>query len=90
MKIKFVLLIVFFYSGQNISCLSAEVLTLEYYPDSRGVRQARVRNAPRLGLVVSGGSARGIVHIGVIKALEQSGLKFDMILGTSMGSIVGD
>jgi NTE family protein len=41
------------------------------------------------GLVLSGGGARGIAHAGVIKALEEFGLKFSVIAGTSAGSIVG-
>jgi NTE family protein len=41
------------------------------------------------GLVLSGGGARGVAHIGVIKALEEIGVKIDMISGTSAGSIVG-
>lgn len=42
-----------------------------------------------VGLVLSGGGARGIAHIGVIKALEENGIPVDYITGTSMGSIVG-
>ncbi len=44
---------------------------------------------PKLGLVLSGGGARGIAHIGVIKVLEKEGIRPDVITGTSMGSIVG-
>lgn len=43
----------------------------------------------KIGLVLSGGGARGIAHIGVIKALEELGVKFDSISGTSFGAIVG-
>ncbi len=43
----------------------------------------------RLGLALSGGGARGIAHIGVIKALEELGLRFSCVSGTSAGSIVG-
>jgi NTE family protein len=41
------------------------------------------------GLVLSGGGARGIAHIGVLKALEEMDIRFDRISGTSAGSIVG-
>jgi NTE family protein len=41
------------------------------------------------GLVLSGGGARGICHLGVIKALEEFGVKIDYISGTSAGSITG-
>ncbi len=44
---------------------------------------------PRIGLVLSGGGAKGIAHIGVLRVIEESGLKVDYITGTSMGSIVG-
>lgn len=44
---------------------------------------------PKLGLVLSGGGAKGMAHIGVIKAMEDAGLYPDYITGTSMGSIIG-
>jgi len=47
------------------------------------------QNKPKLGLVLSGGGAKGMAHIGVIKAMEQAGLRPDYIAGTSMGAIVG-
>ncbi len=43
----------------------------------------------KYGLVLSGGGARGISHIGVLKALDEIGLKFHRLAGTSAGSIVG-
>lgn len=42
-----------------------------------------------VGLVLSGGGAKGIAHIGVIKALEENNIPIDYITGTSMGAIVG-
>ena len=42
-----------------------------------------------VGLVLSGGGAKGIAHIGVIQALEENGIPIDYIVGTSMGAIVG-
>lgn len=44
---------------------------------------------PRIGLVLSGGGARGIAHIGVLKVLEEMRIPIDCIAGTSMGAIVG-
>jgi len=44
---------------------------------------------PKIGLVLSGGAAKGIAHIGVLKVIEEAGLTVDFIGGTSMGSIVG-
>lgn len=45
--------------------------------------------AQRVGLVLSGGGAKGIAHIGVIKALEDNNIPIDYVSGTSMGAIVG-
>lgn len=45
--------------------------------------------AESVGLVLSGGGARGIAHVGVIKALEDNGVPIDYVAGTSMGAIVG-
>ncbi|MFY0602527.1 MAG: patatin-like phospholipase family protein [Flavobacteriaceae bacterium] len=44
---------------------------------------------PKVGLVLSGGGAKGFAHIGVLKEIEKSGIKIDYIGGTSMGAIVG-
>jgi len=44
---------------------------------------------PKVGLVLSGGGAKGIAHIGVLKSMEEAGIVPDMIVGTSMGAIVG-
>ena len=44
---------------------------------------------PRTGLVLSGGAARGLAHIGVLKALEEQGVQIDAIAGTSMGAVIG-
>ena len=44
---------------------------------------------PRIGLVLSGGGARGAAHIGVLKVLEELRVPIDFIAGTSMGAIVG-
>lgn len=44
---------------------------------------------PKIGLTLSGGGAKGLAHIGILKAIDSAGLKIDYITGTSMGSIVG-
>jgi NTE family protein len=44
---------------------------------------------PKIGLVLSGGGAKGFAHIGVLKMIEKAGLKIDYIGGTSMGAVVG-
>ncbi len=44
---------------------------------------------PRVGLALGGGSARGFAHIGVLKSLDQAGVKPDVVVGTSAGALVG-
>ena len=48
-----------------------------------------VKPRPKVGLVLSGGGAKGAAHIGVLKYIEDAGIPIDYIAGTSMGSIVG-
>lgn len=48
-----------------------------------------VQTRPKVGLVLSGGGAKGAAHIGVLKYIEEAGIPIDYIAGTSMGSIVG-
>ncbi|MCZ8099124.1 MAG: patatin-like phospholipase family protein [Burkholderiales bacterium] len=52
-----------------------------------GAKAPAVR--PRIGLALGGGAARGWAHIGVIRALEKAGLAPDVIVGTSIGAVVG-
>lgn len=44
---------------------------------------------PRIGVTLSGGGAKGLAHIGILKAIDSAGLKVDYLTGTSMGSIIG-
>lgn len=44
---------------------------------------------PRVGLALGAGSARGLAHIGVLKVWEEEGLPLDLLVGTSMGAIIG-
>ncbi|MGB0522359.1 MAG: patatin-like phospholipase family protein [Flammeovirgaceae bacterium] len=44
---------------------------------------------PKVGLVLSGGGAKGLAHVGVLKVLEENNIPVDYIIGTSMGGIVG-
>lgn len=44
---------------------------------------------PKIGLVLGGGGAAGVAHVGVLKVLEENNIPIDMIAGTSMGAIVG-
>ncbi|MCQ2158108.1 MAG: patatin-like phospholipase family protein [Bacteroidales bacterium] len=44
---------------------------------------------PKVALVLSGGGAKGAAHVGVIKVLEEKGVPIDMVVGTSMGAVIG-
>ena len=63
--------------------------------DSIAVQQMRERMAqirqhrPTVALVLSGGGAKGLAHIGVIRYVESLGIPVDMVLGTSMGGLIG-
>lgn len=48
-----------------------------------------IAQAQKVGLVLSGGGAKGMTHIGIIRALEENNIPIDYIAGTSMGAIVG-
>jgi len=51
--------------------------------------QEALAKRPKIGLVLSGGGAKGIAHIPLLKAIDSLGIKIDFITGTSMGSVVG-
>src|SRR5215213_3578472 len=44
---------------------------------------------PKIGVALSGGGAKGLAHIGILKAIDSAGLNVDYITGTSMGGIIG-
>jgi NTE family protein len=46
------------------------------------------KRVPKLGLALGGGAARGFAHVGVIQVLEEAGIKPDLVVGTSAGSVV--
>src|ERR1043165_9358520 len=45
--------------------------------------------APRVAVVLGGGTAKGFAHIGVLDELERMGMPIDLVTGTSMGAIIG-
>jgi len=67
------------------------VLLLLLAPGARaaGTSCGSATDRPRVGLVLSGGGARGAAHVGVLEVLEEMRVPIDCIAGTSMGSIVG-
>ncbi|MBN1495602.1 MAG: patatin-like phospholipase family protein [Spirochaetes bacterium] len=86
---------------RRISSLSAPalfVLLLLFPPFAETAQAApakkfdpfrKYNRRPKVALVLSGGGAKGLAHVGVLKVIEETGLKIDYITGTSMGSIVG-
>ena len=52
-------------------------------------QQEQSRDSIKVGLVLSGGGAKGFAHIGVLKVIDSLGIKVDYIAGTSMGAIIG-
>jgi len=67
-------------------CLLASGSILGQTPTSP---QAGTSSRPRVGLVLSGGGARGGVHIGVLQALEELNVPVDLIAGVSAGAVIG-
>ncbi|AGC76030.1 NTE family protein [Nonlabens dokdonensis] len=52
-------------------------------------QQNETSSRPKIGLVLSGGGAKGLAHIGTLKIIDSLGIKIDYIAGTSMGAIIG-
>jgi len=69
--------------------LAAPTLTHAQAPATPAAVTPNAEHRPRIGLVLSGGGARGAAHVGVLKVLEQLRVPVDAIAGTSMGAVVG-
>jgi NTE family protein len=63
--------------------------SLHSCPQAASPAAAPVQGRPKVGLVLSGGGARGAAHIGVLKVLEREGIPIDCVAGTSFGALVG-
>jgi NTE family protein len=63
------------------------------FRDSPAIAQSEnaavTSSRPKIGLTLSGGGAKGLAHVGIMKALDSAGLHVDYVTGTSMGSVVG-
>lgn len=72
--------------------MASESLQQTSAADRTEAKQFKFYNTPgkpKIGLVLGGGGARGAAHVGVLKILEKEGIKFDMVVGTSIGAVVG-
>ena len=70
------------------ACDAARTFHWRGLDDADSERLARVIAGRSIGLVLSGGGARAYAHIGVVRALREAGLPFDVVGGTSMGAII--
>lgn len=65
------------------------IASVAFAQDTPQTTTPAANERPKVGLVLSGGGAKGAAHIGVLKYIEEMGIPIDYIAGTSMGSIVG-
>jgi NTE family protein len=81
------------FAGVIQTALTMLLFTLLLSPpsDANPETESTVNNKqrPKIGLVLSGGGARGFAHVGVLKKIEQLNIPIDVVVGTSMGSIIG-
>ena len=72
---------------KKIACFLIAVMTvLSVFAE---VHEPQVQKRKKVAVVLSGGGAKGVAHIGALKVIEKAGLPIDIITGTSMGSLVG-
>jgi len=71
------------------AAISVAGFVLQLHSVAHAAEPAAPLKAPRIGLALSGGGARGLAHIGVLKVLEELRVPVHCITGTSMGSVVG-
>lgn len=71
------------HTGVHTSALPSEA------PPGAAAAAQMPQSRPRIGLVLSGGGARGLAHVGVLQVLERARVPVDLVVGTSMGAIIG-
>ncbi|MGI6243929.1 MAG: patatin-like phospholipase family protein [Prevotella sp.] len=89
---EFVFSLLFFSSSTSLYAGDGITLTTDRSPFAISNHPSDSTSHPSTGkvaVVLSGGGAKGIAHIGVLKVIERAGIPIDIITGTSMGSIVG-
>ena len=74
---------------KNVRWMICVVCLVMMMPLANAQDSTSVKERPKVGLVLSGGGAKGAAHVGVLKYLEDNGIPIDYIAGTSMGSVVG-
>ena len=85
-----------FFSFLATVLLFAPLQAQDFYCDSDSVQSQRIlrsiqpeNSRKKVAVVLSGGGALGAIHVGALKVIEEAGIPVDMVVGTSMGSIVG-
>ena len=71
----------------NVLALDEDRIVTDYFWQK--VIKLKAKDRPRIALVLGGGGARGLAHIGVLKVLEEEKLPVDVVVGTSVGALVG-
>ena len=74
---------------KNVRWMICAACLVWMLPSAYAQDTIKVKERPKVGLVLSGGGAKGAAHVGVLKYLEDNGIPIDYIAGTSMGSVVG-
>jgi len=69
--------------------IAVTLLTTTVYAQQSNQQRTRHNQQQKVGLVLGGGGAKGVAHIGVLRVLERAGIPVDIITSTSMGSIIG-
>ncbi|HTE41661.1 MAG TPA: patatin-like phospholipase family protein, partial [Steroidobacteraceae bacterium] len=75
--------------GVLLTIATLVAATIAAFPAYAQPANAASPERPRICLVLSGGGARGLAHVGVLRALEDMRVPIDCVVGTSMGAIVG-
>lgn len=90
---NFYKLILILLAVSSLTSFAQEVKTISLKTKTTPLPFGLIQNVPEneltIGLALSGGGARGLAQIGVLKALEEAGIKITAIAGTSIGSIIG-
>src|SRR4029079_7004501 len=76
-------------SSGRAAVITSDSLKDKNFPVPVDQKDSIPHRRPKIGLTLSGGGAKGLAHIGILKAIDSAGLKIDYISGTSMGGILG-
>lgn len=90
-QVKYIFIIVILIGVTVLHSQSRLVISIEHKTETIpfGLKTKAPEDKPVVALALSGGGARGFAQIGILKAFEEAGININMIVGTSMGSIIG-